>query len=984
MTECEHLARTSAYFDGALPPGEEAQAVAHLAECAACQELLGDAVAIDAALSTGAASDRLSHAEQVQPTAEPVPVTRARSRRARWVAVGTVVFAAAAAVVVWLGLRKPSSERPVVAAIELAPERTVEARFSGPRFAAHRPLRVLRGDVARESISLQVMAELERSGDRRDLVAALAASGDLVRAREIAAGLPAGPARESDLAALALAGGDPERALAHAFHALDRDPDFVAAHWNLALAARALRLLRVARAELERVARAAEPGWGDEARAQLASLSRELAGDDAYAEIDRRGREMVAGGPPLAAAHVALAPSQVRIHFYDALHLAADEARLAALRPLAAALDEHDGYVHASKALGRARPAIAARFGARFRTLLEQRASAPGIPALLADLRAAGPPAHPMLARAIILAGQETARWKELRELVATWGDPWFDLIVERERIRATWAGADMEAEQPVTAALTRCTSAAAATVASSSRSSTRLSTWALPCGALALDLAELLARTGREALAVERGEQAVEWYRRAGIPALQSHARSFVAETVRRRGRTARARAEFEEIVLAATGPLACDQRRYASIGQAAIAILDGDLDAARRALPPADPPAGCTASPDVLGLAAATDLARQTRAPEDVAAARRWIERTREPASGAFALVATARLSRGQDVEAARQLGAWLAQVPSSDDPVVEAARTWGTTTLIADAGARGDWEQVIAIAAHAPRLVKAGCVLVASSDDGDTTIAIRANGTVAGVHHQVPPRELGDAPLVPPELVQALAGCGEIAVVARPPLHGRADLLPPHLPWWFAGDTGRDPAPRAKRAVEVVDARPPDPALPRLPAPPATRQFEVSLAGDAATPRRVLAALADASYAELHVHGVASAYDDDAAYLALSPDADGSFALRADAVRATQLRNAPLIVLGACRAAEVAPYLRQRWSLPDAFLAAGARAIVAADVPIPDASARRIFDELHRRIDAGEPVATAVAAIRASAPDDAAWARRLMVFR
>src|SRR5690606_36086764 len=110
-----------------------------------------------------------------------------------------------------------------------------------------------------------------------------------------------------------------------------------------------------------------------------------------------------------------------------------------ALRPLANALDARSGTTHATAALERAEPALATRFGDRYRALIEQRSQAPGIPALLDDLRAAGPKAHFLRVGAIILAEQATARWKELRELVSPWRDPWFDLLVEHERIRATW-----------------------------------------------------------------------------------------------------------------------------------------------------------------------------------------------------------------------------------------------------------------------------------------------------------------------------------------------------------------------------------------------------------------------------------------------------------------------------------------------------------------------------------------------------------------
>ena len=86
--------------------------------------------------------------------------------------------------------------------------------------------------------------------------------------------------------------------------------------------------------------------------------------------------------------------------------------------------------------------------------------------------------------------------------------------------------------------------------------------------------------------------------------------------------------------------------------------------------------------------------------------------------------------------------------------------------------------------------------------------------------------------------------------------------------------------------------------------------------------------------------------------------------------------------MIVLAACHAAKVAPYLRERWSLPDAFVKAGAAAVIAADVAISDAQARPVFDELHRRIAGGEPVAAAVAAVRKAGA--APWVAHLMVFR
>jgi cellulose synthase operon protein C len=115
-------------------------------------------------------------------------------------------------------------------------------------------------------------------------------------------------------------------------------------------------------------------------------------------------------------------------------------------------------------------------------------------------------------------------------------------------------------------------------------------------------------------------------------------------------------------------------------------------------------------------------------------------------------------------------------------------------------------------------------------------------------------------------------------------------------------------------------------------------------------------------------------------------LSPDASsdepGSDRLTAGQVNAAHLRAAPVIVLAACRAADVTPYLQARWSLPDAFLHAGARAVIAADVELPDRESNQFFAELRRRLAAGESPSAAVAAVRRD-PTWSTWSAHVMVF-
>lgn len=143
-------------------------------------------------------------------------------------------------------------------------------------------------------------------------------------------------------------------------------------------------------------------------------------------------------------------------------------------------------------------------------------------------------------------------------------------------------------------------------------------------------------------------------------------------------------------------------------------------------------------------------------------------------------------------------------------------------------------------------------------------------------------------------------------------------------------------------------------------------------------------MLAELAEATYVEINAHGVADIATADASFLALSPELSGRFMLTAGDVRAAKL-DGPVVVLAACRGTRLAPYLHRRWTLPDAFLSAGARAVIATDIDVPDASAEPVFADIRSRIERGEPPAAAVAAVRAAAlaKDPQTWVARIAVF-
>src|SRR6185295_20168 len=153
---------------------------------------------------------------------------------------------------------------------------------------------------------------------------------------------------------------------------------------------------------------------------------------------------------------------------------------------------------------------------------------------------------------------------------------------------------------------------------------------------------------------------------------------------------------------------------------------------------------------------------------------------------------------------------------------------------------------------------------------------------------------------------------------------------------------------------------------------------------LAGAAATPARVMAAIGSAGEVTIHAHGLVDVALPDASFLALSADADGRFALTTGDVRKAHFATSPLIILAACRASRAAPVWHETWSLPAAFVFAGARAVIASAAPIPDADAASFFDAVRSKVRAGVAVAVAIRDARQQwlADHRADWVRDVIV--
>jgi hypothetical protein len=285
---------------------------------------------------------------------------------------------------------------------------------------------------------------------------------------------------------------------------------------------------------------------------------------------------------------------------------------------------------------------------------------------------------------------------------------------------------------------------------------------------------------------------------------------------------------------------------------------------------------------------------------------------------------------------------------------------------------------------------------CTLaVAADDERVLAIAVTPAGKVVGALDAARATALTDAAeAVTPAVLAALQGCAQISVLARAPLHGQARLLPPGLAWSYRvpprAQRGAAPSPTlpARRLV-VANVTPPDTLnLPKLGpwrAQAVPGEHLVELAGAAATPARVLAELSQATEVEIHAHGLIDLSYSEASLIVLSAEPSGRFALTAGDLRGVRLQGAPTVLLAACDTAHAAPQEEEPWSLPVAFVEAGARAVWGTRADVPDSEAAAFFSALGTRVRAGEAPATALRDERllwlAKAPES--WVQNVVLF-
>jgi hypothetical protein len=956
------------FLEGDLPPGAQAQFEQHLVECAACQ------AASEAALQMRALGEELAQRPD-RPHAVAPPVAPRRARRWPVGAAAVALAAVVALVVFWR--RDPAFDPDRQLAGELAAHRTRMERLPYAPLDRHRDLEVMRagpsqggpvpteiwmrpgaGSSSGDRISIATLGELERHHEGVALIAALIARGDLT---EAASRLQhAGPGNDLDVerALVAERNGQASAALTLLDQVLARAPRHAQALWNRAVALADLDLPLAAAEAFDACAALGEPGWRDEAAQMRDALrSGENARLSELKEAVKTCKQMYDGTPPaldFVRRHAALC----RPSIYVAVREARTRDDLLRLLPVARILDEVAGNTAATDLVNR----IAAQDFQRRAPGIElyRRLRARPAPPLaeqariVEQLRASG--LRDLLLGALLNVKLPRAGFiDELVGLARADHDPYLEEIaIEYDATAKEASGHAIEAEASLRQAVQQC---AARDVE-------------LRCTYLQAALVELYLARHRPTDATEVARAALGRSQRAGNYWDERALFGYLGQAAQLQRDYALMRAYIREPALRVDDcwQTLVDQEALAGaeLSELRLARARAELDRAPR----------CDRPLSLTRAQIEAELARSAATPARIAELRGELDRVRqsELAPGARARVDAieGRALAATDPAAARAAldrAIAAADALPVDDVEATKARDLAYRTLLGLGAADRTADQQLHLFAAAGRAaLRDGCALGAMIDGERLLLIARdAAGKLVQVSdpHAFKTPDFDARTLVPASVVNALAGCPRVDVLALAPLYGQPQLLPAELAWSYRGPAGAPTAAGAPRPSVLVieDARPPATlGLPALHSPSHEPREAgvgvVSLAGAEATPRRVRDALARTDFAEIHAHGFVDLGISDVSLIALSPDADGSFALTARVIAGLKLPRAPFVALAACDAAYTAPYLHQPWSLPYAFLLAGARGVLAPATRIPDQEAggffRAVGDQILRGID------------------------------
>ena len=1029
MTDrCDSL---HAYVDGELDEPEAAEFEAHLATCATCvaelPRLLALLEALDGATRVAPAQPRPQPAQlsvipggrAAEPaaaaaTATAVPGSRSTAsrparRRTGWWA-GGIAAAAAAAVALVLALPRPP-RAPEVAEIAAAvgTTRPFEVRLSAPGASDHRPMDVARGaSPAQASQRLgELELRLEQARDWRGEAAVALFAGDRDRAARALATAATTPEIESDRAALALMDGDPAalaRALDHADRALVAAPELATALWNRALILAALDLPLAAAGEFDRVHALGERGWADEAAERAKALRDRVKARRTLWQRAIAAKRTALEDPARVPADVLQVAGFMTVVLYDAVRAAPSSDAALALLPLAQALDA----VHHNDQLTRyARRVAASDFRIRkpladtYRQLVLGPALAPAaLDAFLQQLERGH--VDDLWMGAVVRTGRVGSRLDDYRRLAAATGDPWFAAIAEQEAAAAEIARGEYAAAER---RLRRAIAAA---------QGEHLAYRAL---LLRIKLVQLYVTERHLTQAADEARTAYHETIAAGEAATEVNALADLVAINQNRYATGLARAYTTEMIersqtTEAIGPstaeasVDCVAREYGYHSLANLALDALQPDRARDLLARAPACGKDDYVDDVVRRALfATELHRQSGRDGDAALARTSIAdlRARSLTAGQQAMLSLIEgdLALDTDRDASRRhLRDAIARAGHDPDVRSVKARAYSFALLALGAGRAGEFPAVLDLLAEdlaVPRPARCAVAIARYAERSIVAIA-DARGDTAGRYvgtWKSPDLEV--ATLVPAELVDRLRACDRVAVLTRAPVLGSGRLLPAEIAWsYLLPGPPSPPAPAAPagpagpQSPRLVVANPetlPDLRLPALAQYPAAPEPGTTvLRGADATPSRVLLAMRGAQVIEFHTHGILGNDVSESSYLVLSPELDRQYALTAGDVAQVQLAARPLVILGACHAADSSKSLEGGIGLPEAFLRSGARAVIASPDAVQDLGAAGLFAAVRERVMHGADPAVALRderLHRLALSHDDTWVAGVVVF-
>jgi hypothetical protein len=1010
MTEpCDNL---HAYVDGELGEQETAELEVHLVTCARCRaelpRLLALLVALDDAAELAARTrppaTRLTVLSGGQP-AEAVAARPARPQRRRWLLVAGPLAAAAAVLLVVL-LPRSTTPRPDFG---LGSSRPLEARLSYPGTDTYGPQNAQRaaGSAAIASDRLlQLQLAFQQAKDWHGVAVASLLTADRERARQAFARAPSTPEVDADRAVLELMTGTPEaleRGLDDVDRALAAAPGNAAAHWNRALVLAAMNLPLAAAREFDGVQALGEPGWSGEARTRAEALRAQVRQRRTHwKQAHDAGPKLIEDGTPVPA-ELFDVTGIMTITLYDAVRAAPSRDRVLALLPLAGALDRVYGGARLTGYVQRIAAsdfAVRKPLAERYREVALGKATPEATAALLANLERTGPDDIRM--GAMVFAGKVGSQLDDYRRLAAATGDPWFTLIAENDA-----AVAEIAQHRPA-AAEHRLREA----IALGRREHLAYRTIRLESDLIKLHKRDLqLSQAAVEATSAYRDAIA------AGEWVLEMSALSDLASIHHNRYAYSLARAYLTELAERADAGLAtgsetyasyeCPRRLYVYESLANISILQLDPDRARAELGRApacdlDPSDGDQAVLLLRNALIRSELYRMGHRAEDARLARNSLAALRDlPATvvagkDAFVAYVEGQLSIQDDPAAGhRALREAITRAGHDSHEYSVKARAYSFSLLALEAGREAAFDRATAVIAEALNVrAPERCALAIAWEAGRHVVAFSdAHGATGGRYLVDRAGALDVAGLVPRDVVDRLRDCDQISVLARAPVLGAGRLLPPELAWSYVlADPGRAAPPAAAASHRLVIANPEPPPeldLPALGPYPAQRDdpHVTVLRGTDATPSRVLLAMQDASVVEFHTHGFLADDLFEASRLVLSPELDRRYALTSEDLAQVRLAAAPLVVLGACHAATSSRSLEGGMGLAEAFLHAGARAVIASPDAVPDRGSYTFFTAVRDRVLGGTAPAVALRDERvrqlAASPDDT-WVSGVVVFQ